>query len=516
MTVESIRLMLYASRALDKDSPLVTEPIFRDPRRSVMSSLSKLVLDSKLGAESSNDSNPENMLERVEKDANDVLIGVRNFITACQQRNVPIYSIDLHLFADVSQLPFDPYLLESPGILKTNNPKINPTKNITTGMVNLGLTPEDRKKMNKVTREISSSLLQKGKYLLNGDLILSLQVYSHQIYTSAEELSVAAHALVLQNDDDDDDKTDKRASSIALFRTLSTQVGQYIAILDDINLDSIDNSQIPSITTYHSSRKSIYSALGHLFGTVQTLTNPDINIHDSVQTLHQAVIHIENVIETVEQSVIAMVNERKRNMIVNREEVLLSPSATTPRRNSFCDSENGIQTSSLEEESEVEFGEFDVDDTRSMHSNLRRPTLAASGISDIVNRRRQQSIRPDDRSVDSMDTLGSDHHPDELELASDGSIKGGTLPALVERLTVHDTLGIRPKGKLKEKNINPCLFFTDTNFIATFLLTYRSFCTTEEVVSLLEARYNLRPPERLTPEQLEMWTERKQKLVRLR
>ncbi|KAG0943536.1 hypothetical protein G6F57_009515 [Rhizopus arrhizus] len=495
LTVESIRLMLYASRALDKDSPLVTEPVFRDPRRSVMSSLSKLVLDSKLGAEPSNDSNPENMLERVQKDANDVLIGVRNFVTACQQRNVPIYSIDLQLFADSSQLPFDPYLLESPGILKTNNPKINPTKNVTTGMINLGLTPEDRKKMNKVTREISSSLLQKGKYLLNGDLILSLQVYSHQIYTSAEELSVAAHALVSQNDNDDD-KTDKRASSIALFRTLSTQVGQYIAILDDINLDSIDNSQIPSITTYYSSRKSIYSALAHLFGTVQTLTNPDINIHDSVQTLDQAVIHIENVIETVEQSVIAMVNERKRNMNVNREEVLLSPSATTPRRNSFCDSENGIQTSSLEEESEVEFGEFDVDDTRSMHSNLRRPTLAASGISDIVNRRRQQSIRPDDRSVDSMDTLGSDHHPDELELASDGSIKGGTLPALVERLTVHDTL--------------------DTNFIATFLLTYRSFCTTEEVVSLLEARYNLRPPERLTPEQLEMWTERKQKLVRLR
>ena len=59
-------------------------------------------------------------------------------------------------------------------------------------------------------------------------------------------------------------------------------------------------------------------------------------------------------------------------------------------------------------------------------------------------------------------------------------------------------------------------FFVDTNFIATFLLTYRSFCTTEEFVTLLENRYNLRPPERLTPEQLALWTERKQKLVRLR
>lgn len=56
----------------------------------------------------------------------------------------------------------------------------------------------------------------------------------------------------------------------------------------------------------------------------------------------------------------------------------------------------------------------------------------------------------------------------------------------------------------------------DTSFIATFLLTYRSFCTTEELMTLLEERYNLRPTEDLTPWELEEWTERKQKLVRLR
>lgn len=35
-------------------------------------------------------------------------------------------------------------------------------------------------------------------------------------------------------------------------------------------------------------------------------------------------------------------------------------------------------------------------------------------------------------------------------------------------------------------------------------------------MGLLEERYSLLPPERLTPEQLEIWTERKQKLIRLR
>lgn len=59
-------------------------------------------------------------------------------------------------------------------------------------------------------------------------------------------------------------------------------------------------------------------------------------------------------------------------------------------------------------------------------------------------------------------------------------------------------------------------FLLDMSFIANFLLTYRSFCTTEEFVELLQERYNLAPPEELTPDELEIWTDKKQKLVRLR
>lgn len=58
--------------------------------------------------------------------------------------------------------------------------------------------------------------------------------------------------------------------------------------------------------------------------------------------------------------------------------------------------------------------------------------------------------------------------------------------------------------------------YLDMSFIANFLLTYRSFCTTEEFVELLQERYNLAPPEELTPDELEIWTDKKQKLVRLR
>ncbi|OAD72335.1 hypothetical protein PHYBLDRAFT_113520, partial [Phycomyces blakesleeanus NRRL 1555(-)] len=47
-------------------------------------------------------------------------------------------------------------------------------------------------------------------------------------------------------------------------------------------------------------------------------------------------------------------------------------------------------------------------------------------------------------------------------------------------------------------------------------LTYRSFCTTQELFEELFMRYMLTPPEDLTAEELTVWQEKKLKLVRLR
>ncbi|KAL9553698.1 hypothetical protein MBANPS3_003175 [Mucor bainieri] len=92
--------------------------------------------------------------------------------------------------------------------------------------------------------------------------------------------------------------------------------------------------------------------------------------------------------------------------------------------------------------------------------------------------------------------LQYDYSPNEIVFTVEGSVKGGTLRALVERMTLHDYL--------------------DMNFNSTFLLTYRSFCTSMELLELLEARYNIQPPAGLTPEELEIWVTKKQKLIRLR
>jgi hypothetical protein len=92
--------------------------------------------------------------------------------------------------------------------------------------------------------------------------------------------------------------------------------------------------------------------------------------------------------------------------------------------------------------------------------------------------------------------LGYDYKDEEIVFTVDSNVKGGTLNALVERCTLHDTL--------------------DTNFINNFLLTYRSFTSSDEFMELLFKRFQVQVPAGLNPEEIEAWRSKKQTPIRLR
>ena len=75
-------------------------------------------------------------------------------------------------------------------------------------------------------------------------------------------------------------------------------------------------------------------------------------------------------------------------------------------------------------------------------------------------------------------------------------LRGGTLTALVEQLTRHDRL--------------------DPQFNATFLLTYRSFTTANELFEMLVNRFTIQPPQGISSSDFKVWTEQKQNLIRVR
>lgn len=75
-------------------------------------------------------------------------------------------------------------------------------------------------------------------------------------------------------------------------------------------------------------------------------------------------------------------------------------------------------------------------------------------------------------------------------------LRGGTLTALVEQLTRHDKL--------------------DSGFNNTFLLTYRSFTSAQELFEQLVRRFSVQPPGGISEDEYKIWVEKKQKLIRLR
>ncbi|KAK7056677.1 cell division cycle-related protein [Paramarasmius palmivorus] len=92
--------------------------------------------------------------------------------------------------------------------------------------------------------------------------------------------------------------------------------------------------------------------------------------------------------------------------------------------------------------------------------------------------------------------LGPDSPPEELILDSDKTVKGGTLKALVERLTSHD--------------------IADPNYSKAFLMTFKSFTTLDELFDCLVERFRIQPPPKLMPPETEQWVKMKQKIVQAR
>ncbi|KAI6041442.1 ras GEF [Pisolithus marmoratus] len=92
--------------------------------------------------------------------------------------------------------------------------------------------------------------------------------------------------------------------------------------------------------------------------------------------------------------------------------------------------------------------------------------------------------------------LRPNHDPAEVLIDPDGTVRGGTVAALIERLTAHE--------------------YADPKFNRAFLMTFRSFTTLDELLKLLVDRFWIQPPPNLDTEELAHWRKFKQYVVRMR
>ncbi|KAI9032844.1 ras guanine nucleotide exchange factor domain-containing protein [Phycomyces nitens] len=520
--VAAIRIMLYSSRAMEKEVKHLQDPLLHVPRNVVMSAVSKLVLSARMASEANGNSEP---FVRVQRDAANVLTAVRNFVAAFQERQIPIDYVRPKLLKNTRLFGNIPSDLDSEVEISVYSRNYGTTDSLDE-IRRPSAEPQSMLSGKSGSSSIGGgkSLVQKTKYPLNQDLIVNIKTYANQIYGSTDSMITAADHVLGSYDEPDEDETQKARSEIVLlFRHLSTHISQYMGVLEEIELNSIDSAHIPSLSSYRSSRQTLYTSVGFLFGTVQNLTNTHVEVHHGVYELRKAILGVENAVENILGSVNDMVEERKAwlgrsgkvSSIVSEEDSRSLPpwspgfvTYSTLKEENEDDLESVEEHSSSDHEGEtavVECIDEDILKNLTIDSpGIRKDSCVSSSsgsrtIGSEKLRKRQYSMKIDeDRGINSGEPwyLGHDHNSDIVLLNLDGTVKGGTLVALVERLTMHNAL--------------------DTSYIATFLLTYKSFCKTEEFVDCLERRYNMHPPEGLTPEELEDWTERKQKLVRLR
>ncbi|RXW21608.1 hypothetical protein EST38_g4250 [Candolleomyces aberdarensis] len=93
--------------------------------------------------------------------------------------------------------------------------------------------------------------------------------------------------------------------------------------------------------------------------------------------------------------------------------------------------------------------------------------------------------------------LRPNYNPSDIIIEADGSVRGGTVTALVERLTAHEHLA-------------------DRTFTEAFLMTFKSFTTVEELTDFLIQRFRIQPPDGLAPAELDEWSRLKQKVIQIR
>ncbi|KAI8367834.1 ras guanine nucleotide exchange factor domain-containing protein [Choanephora cucurbitarum] len=317
----------------------------------------------------------------------------------------------------------------------------------------------------------------RAHYQLRPDLAEILQVYSVSMRESIESLVSAL------------DGTGTRTSLAVLlftqYRNFSSQNGQFLSIIEDIDFGPMTIQQI------QTEKQTVYDSLGRLFFKMQVMTDETIPMEETAQEIKQISYTIVSSVHAICRHVHQLVEHPPEIANTKRSRSLTMDTPQKEQLKTIHRASAPVSDHSLSQEPNLKRSHT-VD---SRHSNAKLKQFFGD---EPVTQPGTPTAAPTELSPEERERqiLGYDYDPNEIVFSVDGSVKGGTLKALVERMTLHDYL--------------------DMNFNSTFLLTYRSFCSSLQVIELLEQRYNIEPPPQLTPAELELWTTQKQKLIRLR
>lgn len=281
--------------------------------------------------------------------------------------------------------------------------------------------------------------------------------------------------------------------SISLHETLSNQIcgeaGQvveafraFISAMETLDLTAI-RTQETQVTTYLAQKQVLYDLIANLVVACQTVAGPlgdewadirgdpfETRLANVKQVSKQMETALTHVTQTLHGMLELAVNESPNKLAeAQMQGGRIRSSSRTFSTNPYMDEDTALE--------------------------MRRPNTSKlqrifGEVPEPLRQSREQEETPAFLSLDHESELAWDTKPTPPEL------RGGTLTALVEQLTRHNGM--------------------DPNFVETFLLTYRSFTTAQELFELLVKRFSIQPPQGISVQDAQQWATKKQSIVRVR
>ncbi|KAL1915665.1 uncharacterized protein VTP21DRAFT_6424 [Calcarisporiella thermophila] len=513
--VESIRQMLAAAGCLDKEAVLRSDRELSVKHRAIMASLSKLVLSSKMA---SSMWPPPDAVVKMQKDANDVLVAVRNFVAYAQEIGIEVQNTEPRFLERSEGGSGAAPSTDLVGQLEQHSKMVSKAHSLLVGHVNKMLEqllpPPAPQHPLSTTPTVSpparSTLQQRTQGLLG----------------KTPSLSILSTMLIAQT------------------RQWITQLGMFVSTAEEVEATHPEFLHAKQVV-YNESALAILASQA---ATDSAQVTPE-TLREIIAAAERVEVSIRQVIEALKAVAVESGHHSKKERDGQRGSK--GYSATGLKRISELKKENGVhkgrerrdefdadELQYMDMYESTEGGRISTDSEVSMGGGEGVPTYFGDESSKGVGEGGGEEHEDDAWSLAGSDDsftfgagqrsprdkvikffgedpvgavkraakeerkeerpwfLGYDYQENEIVFNSDGAVKGGTLKALVERLTMHD--------------------LHDSNFIATFLLTYRSFTSTQELFDLLQRRFLIEPPASLTAEELAVWREKKQTPVRLR
>ncbi|KAK3846612.1 MAG: ras guanine nucleotide exchange factor domain-containing protein [Linnemannia gamsii] len=473
IVVEAIRVMLYASGTVDKDAAIMRQHRgLKMHHRQIMAALSKLVLSAKMasGVWPAADS-----VDKLMADAKEVRTAAQNYVTTAIAAEITVHQVDARLVTDVKS-PLRAKVAARTLDRALSNGSLRSDHGSATG---------ERKTFGSQlsTQSILSQLDYYAKSASKAVTVLAMQI----------EKAIENPAPALRNSGMAGGSSNPVMNS-AQSAQLVTQARQTISQL---------GSLLTLVTDFYTSTQQEHPAIQEkYFADVRTAKQ---SLHGGTASMVMAIQSATDLLavgQTLDLALnTALATEKAAQSLVVAARALIQEKemadASAPMARAPYDP-YGRKPSMAAYSGRGTQGGFPFPTSPSEGGFGGVANSATPGRYDIRGEKVKKMLGDDvpGRGGTQYWFLNYDYQQTDLVLNAEGQVKGGTLPALIERLTLHDGL--------------------DSNFIATFLLTYRSFTSTKELFTYLFHRFTIHPPMGLDPEELEIWTEKKLTPIRLR